>query len=40
MIIVKLAIMKFAKDFIFISHYLKSAKKIFVFLMKYFKLSD
>ena len=39
-ITVKLTIIKFAKDFIPISYYSKSAKKIFVFLIKYFKLPN
>ena len=40
MMTVKLAIMKSAKDFIPISYYLKLAKEIFIFLIKYFKLPD
>ena len=39
-ITVKLAITKSAKDFIPTSHHSKSAKKIFTFLTKHFKLPD
>ena len=39
-ITVKLTMMKSAKDFIPTSYHLKSAKKIFIFLIKYFKLPD
>ena len=37
---VKLAITKFIKDFIPISHHSKSVKEIFIFLIKYFKLPN
>ena len=40
MMMVKLAIMKSAKEQIPISYYFKLAKEIFVFLIKYFKLFD
>ena len=37
---VKLVIIKLAKEQIPISYYSKSAKEIFIFLIKYFKLPD
>ena len=40
MIPIKLAIIKSTKDLIFIFHYLKLVKEIFIFLTKYFKLPD
>ena len=39
-ITVKLTIIKLVKEQIPISHYSKSAKEIFIFLIKYFKLPD
>ena len=40
MMTLKSAMMKSVKEFIPTSHYSKSAKEIFVFLSKYFKLPD
>ena len=40
MMTLKSAIMKFIKEFIPTSYYSKSAKEIFIFLSKYFKLPD